>query len=309
MTRALCWGRWSASGLCRWSCRGRRRPRGFTQGGGGHQDREGQGQSLHRHGFGCRRHDRLQRRQHGRVHHRHGRHARGHQAAGIGAHDSRAGEVGDQQAHHARHQHPHARRSHRQQRVLRRHRRKRRPGEHQDQHGEDGRVQGRQGQVPAEQDLQGQADAGGGQGPDRPVPLRPRPHERRHLCRLQRGPHDAHGRHVRLEGAALHRSRQRRLGGGAPEDADPGPRRREERRHHDQRAHPRPTWNDLASSATSTPTSWPMRSAPSRPAKAWTRPRRSTRCRPDSRATSQREPRVRGPKPNLEIAYKELGGR
>ena len=98
------------------------------------------------------------------------------------------------------HQHPHARRSHRQRRLLRHLGRDRGAGEHQGEHGEDGRLQGRQRQVPAEEDLQGQADARQRQGPHRPLLLRRRPHQRRHVRRLSGAAGPAHRRHVRLEG-------------------------------------------------------------------------------------------------------------
>ena len=113
------------------------------------EDREGEGQPLHHHRVGRRRHGRLQRRQRRGVRHRHRRDDRGLQAARVRPHDRRSREVGHQQADHPHHQHAHARRSHRQQPVLRRHGRDHRPREHQGQHGQDGRLQGGQRQAPA----------------------------------------------------------------------------------------------------------------------------------------------------------------
>ena len=113
---------------------------------------------------------------------------------------------------------------------------------------------------------------GCGQGSDRPLPLRARPHQRRHLRGVHGAAHDARRRHVRVEGAALHRPRQRRHGGGASADADQGARLGEERGHRSStgtsRCRPGTT---CATSGTSTRTSWPTPSARSRRARAWTR--------------------------------------
>ena len=82
------------------------------------------------------------------------------------------------------------------------------------------RVQGRQRQVPAEAHLQGPADALLGQGPDRPVSLRARPHQRRYLRRVPRRARHAHGRHVPARAHAVHRrGRQRRQRGRVQSDA------------------------------------------------------------------------------------------
>ena len=167
------------------------------------------------------------------------RHPGGLEAARVRPHARRAGQVGDEQADHPHHQHPHARRPHRQQYVLRRQRRERRPRERQGQHGDDGRLQGRQRQAAAGPHLQGQADDRLGQGSDRHLLLRPRPHQRRQLRGVHRAAHDARRRHVRVEGAAVRRPRQRRQRRRAAEDAGARGGDGEERGHDHQRAHPR----------------------------------------------------------------------
>jgi glyoxylase-like metal-dependent hydrolase (beta-lactamase superfamily II) len=79
---------------------------------------------------------------------------------------------------------------------------------------------------------------GAGKDRHRSLLLRPRPYERRHLRGVPRAAHDARGRHIRVEGAVVHRSRQRRQRGGAAEDAGQGGRHGQERGHHHQRPHP-----------------------------------------------------------------------
>ena len=87
-----------------------------------------------------------------------------------------------EQADHDDHQHAHARRSQRQQRVLRRDGRIRRAGEHQGEHGEDGRLQEATKSVfIPKKTFKDKLSTREGRRPDRPVLLRPGPHQRRCL--------------------------------------------------------------------------------------------------------------------------------
>ena len=104
------------------------------------------------------------------------------------------------------------------QRQLRRAREHRRaPGQHRlrRRHGLRGRldqelraVPGREPQVPARHDLLDTAHAVRRRRPDRRLLLRPRPHRRRHVRRVQGRAHGPHRRHVRPQGIAVHRRRQ-----------------------------------------------------------------------------------------------------
>ena len=70
--------------------------------------------------------------------------------------------------------------------------------------------QGEKREVPAQADVHGAHVALQRPGADRPVPLRARAHQRRHVRRLPRGAHDAHRRHVPDHEHAVHRLRQQR---------------------------------------------------------------------------------------------------
>ena len=78
-------------------------------------------------------------------------------------------------------------------------------GKHQGQHGEDADLQGAQRRRHGQADVQGQDDDRQGRRPDRPVLLRPRPHERRRVGRVPGAAHRARRRHLRRQGAAAHR--------------------------------------------------------------------------------------------------------
>ena len=147
---------------------------------------EGQGQPLRHHGVEPAPRSRLHRRQRRRVRHRHRRRRRRHEARRLGPDIIARDQDRDRQAVTTiinTHTHGDHTGSNDGFPATRRHRRAR---EHEGEHGEDGRLQGRQGAVPAEADLQGQADARQRQGSHRPVLLRRRPHERRHVRRLSR---------------------------------------------------------------------------------------------------------------------------
>ncbi|MCE2543795.1 MAG: hypothetical protein J4F30_10255, partial [Acidobacteria bacterium] len=70
-------------------------------------------------------------------------------------------------------------------------------------------VPGREPQVPARHDLLDAAHAVQRRRPDRPLLLRPRPHGRRHVRRVQGRAHGAHGRPVCPQETAVRRRRQR----------------------------------------------------------------------------------------------------
>ena len=138
----------------------------------GHRSREGQGQPV-------RAARRERRRQHRRVRHRQRRHRRRREEPRLGQTDPRQDQGADAQAGDNAHQYAHARRPCERQRGFPGDGRHRRPGEHQDQHGEDADLQGTQRRRHGQANVQGQDDDRQGRRSDRPVLLRPRPHERR----------------------------------------------------------------------------------------------------------------------------------
>ena len=105
-----------------------------------------------------------------------------------GASHPRQDQRADRQAGHHDHQHPHARRSRRRQREFSAERRDRRPRRTPRRTWRRWRRQVRtatpnvfRSTARSPKDLQGQADARHGRGPDRPLLLRPRPHQRRRV--------------------------------------------------------------------------------------------------------------------------------
>ena len=112
------------------------------------------------------------------------------------------------QAGDPHHQHPHPRRSHRQQRLLPGLGRDRGARQRDHEHAEDAAVRRRVEEArAARQDLHGQADRARRQRRHRPLSLRSRPHQRRHVRGVPRPQGDARRRRLRDEGHAVHRSR------------------------------------------------------------------------------------------------------
>ena len=138
------------------------------------------------------------RRQHRRVHHRQRRRGRRHQEPRLGPAAPRQDQGAHRQAGHDDHQHAHARRPRERQRRVPGDRRSRDAREHREEHGGDAQrhrhhagarrtgqhLQGEQRPRPAEADVQGQDDDRQGRRPDRPLLLRPRPHQRRRVGRV-----------------------------------------------------------------------------------------------------------------------------
>ncbi len=124
---------------------------------------------------------------------------------GLGQADPRQDQGADAQAGDDDHQHAHARRSRERQRRVPRDDRLRRAGEHQGEHGEDADLQGTQRRRHAQAHVQGQDDDRQGRRPDRPLLLRPRPHQRRRVGRLPGAARHALGRHLRGQERAADR--------------------------------------------------------------------------------------------------------
>ena len=147
------------------------------------------------------------RRQHRRLRHRQRRRRRRRQEPRLGQADPRQDQGADAEAGDDADQHAHARRPCQRQRGVPGDGRLRRAGKHQGQHGEDADLQGAQRRRHGQADVQGQDDDRQGRRSDRPLLLRPRPHQRRRVGGLPGAAHRARRRHLRGQGGAAHRRR------------------------------------------------------------------------------------------------------